>query len=256
MTHVFRTLQQLLIPVVLLALWWALSDSSTSLYFPPLREIMTEFRDIWLFSEFTSVLMPTLRTFMVGYAISVILGVVLGLFLSAKPFVAEFIGPLMEFLRALPAIALVPVFMSVLGVGENMRLSIVVFASVWPVLLNTVDGVRGLDSVAKDTSISFRLPFWQKLLFVTLPGASPQIMAGARVALSLSLIAVIVTEMVSPASGVGAFAKSAQMRFDMSAMWSAVLLMGIVGYLLNNAFIVLEKRILKWHKQMQSTGKS
>jgi len=86
---------------------------------------------------------------------------------------------------------------------------------------------------------------------VTLPGASPQIFAGVRVGLALSLIVVIVTEMVVSAEGVGAFARSAQYSFDLPGMWTAILLMGVVGYLLNKSFDYLERRVLKWHLGMR-----
>jgi sulfonate transport system permease protein len=134
-----------------------------------------------------------------------------------------------------------------------MRVSIVVFASIWPILLNTVDGVRGLDTVARETTSSFHVPFWHRLFHFTLPGAAPQIMAGARVGLALSLIAVIVTEMVTPSDGVGSFARTAQMSFDLNSMWTALILMGLVGYFLNLAYILVEKRILRWHFRMHSS---
>lgn len=179
------------------------------------------------------------------------LGVTLGLALAANRRIADFVNPLLEFLRALPAIALVPAFISVLGIGMNMRLGVVVFASVWPVLLNTIDGVRGIDGVVRDSAAVFRVPSSQRLLFVTLPGASSQIFAGMRVGLALSLVAVIVTEMVVSAEGVGAFARAAQFGFDLPEMWAAIILMGLVGYVLNKSFDLIEKRILQWHYRMR-----
>ena len=246
--------QALALPLLLLTGWWVVSDSSTSLYFPPLRSIVDAFFDTWVFEDIGPVLVPTLQTFAIGFGISIVLGISIGLVLASNERVADFFSPLMEFLRALPGIALVPVFMSVLGVGASMRTSVVVFASIWPILLNTIDGVRGIDMVVRDTSSGFHVPFWPRLMFVVLPGASPQIVAGARVGMSLSLIAVIVTEMVTPAAGVGAFTKKAQMSFDLTAMWTAIILMGVVGYLLNLAFDQFEKRILRWHLQMQDVA--
>lgn len=245
-------LQELVLPAALLAVWWQASASSTSLYFPPLSEILSDFAAIWLFTGLRTILLPTLATFAVGYALAMMLGIGLGLVLGTRPALADYLRPLTEFLRALPGVALVPVFMSVLGVGPRLSLTIVVFSSIWPILLNTVDGVRGLDLVARETVGSFRVPAWQRLRYVTLPGASPQIMVGARVSLSVALVAVIVTEMVTPANGVGAFARSAQMSFDLTGMWTTLILMGLVGYLLNLAFVVVEKRVLTWHHHMRA----
>lgn len=245
-------LQELALPVVLVALWWRLSASSRSLYFPPLSTILDAFAHTWLFDQIGPTLLPTLRIFVLGYGISLALGIALGLALAAVRPAADFLNPLMEFLRAMPGVALVPVFMAVLGVGSQMRLTIVVFASIWPILLNTMDGVRGLDIVAGETVTTFKVPTLRRLLSFTLPGASPQIVAGARVALSISLVAVITIEMVTPSDGVGTFARHAQMTFDLTAMWTSLILMGVVGYLLNLVFLVFERRVLTWHRNMQS----
>lgn len=242
---------ELILPVAVVALWWFVSAGSTSPYFSPLQEIFAVFGETWLSGDNLDVLGMTLLTFALGYLVASILGVVAGVLLAANRAVADFLAPLLEFLRALPAIALVPAFISALGTDLQMRLSIVVFASIWPVLLNTLDGIRGLDPVVRDSAQVFRVPRGQRLLFVTLPGASPQIFAGLRVGLALSLIAVIVTEMVASAEGIGAFARAAQYSFDIPAMWTAIILMGIVGYALNKSFELLEKRILRWHFQMR-----
>src|SRR5690606_32291152 len=190
---------ELILPAAVIAVWWFVSAGSTSPYFSPLQEILTVFGATWLSGAHLDVLGMTLLTFALGYLIASILGIVAGVLLAANRAVADFLAPLLEFLRALPAIALVPAFISALGTDLQMRLSIVVFASIWPVLLNTLDGIRGLDPVVRDSAQVFRVPRGQRLLFVTLPGASPQIFAGLRVGLALSLIAVIVTEMVASA---------------------------------------------------------
>lgn len=246
---------ELILPAVVIAAWWFLSAHSTSLYFPPLRDILEAFVDTWVTGDHIGVLGTTMTTFAIGYGLSIIIGVTAGVLLAANRAVADFLSPLLEFLRALPAIALVPAFISALGIDMQMRLSVVVFASVWPVLLNTLDGVRGLDPVVRDSAQVFRVPKLQRLLFVTLPGASPQIFAGVRVGLALSLIAVIVTEMVVSAEGVGAFARAAQFSFDLPAMWTAIVLMGLVGYTLNKSFELIERRILRWHLQMRAVAK-
>lgn len=251
MNRVSHSLQELCLPLALAVAWWWWSADSTSLYFPPLKEILGTFADLWIIEGLREYLLPTLLTFFGGYLIAIVIGIATGVFLAANPRIADFLAPLLEFLRALPAIALVPAFISALGIDQQMRLTVVVFASVWPVLLNTLDGVRGLDVVVRDTGAVFRVGQPHRLLLVALPGASPQIFAGVRVGMALSLIAVIVTEMVVSAEGVGAFARSAQYSFDLPAMWTAILLMGIVGYLLNKSFDLLEGRVIRWHLQMR-----
>lgn len=241
----------LVLPVVLVAVWWVWSAQSESIYFPPLSTILAEFWKVWIFAGVVEYLLPTLATFAIGYAIAILVGIAGGVLLASSNGMYRFFSPLLEFLRALPAIAIVPAFISALGIDMTMRISVVAFASVWPVLLNTIDGVRGVDSTVKDTARVFRVGGRERLLRVTLPGASPQIFAGVRVGLALSLIVVIVTEMVVSAEGVGAFARAAQYSFDLPGMWTAILLMGVVGFLLNKSFDLLERRVLKWHLGMR-----
>lgn len=201
MPRAARIALELTIPVLAVALWWWWSAGSDSLYFPPLSEILVEFWNVWIFSGTLEYLVPTLTTFAIGYSIAIVVGIVLGVLLASNPGLYRFFSPLLEFLRALPAIAIVPAFISALGIDMTMRISVVAFASVWPVLLNTIDGVRGMDGMVRDTTAVFRVNPIQRLLRVTLPGASPQIFAGVRVGLALSLIVVIVTEMVVSAEG-------------------------------------------------------
>ncbi|MBL5973781.1 MAG: ABC transporter permease [Candidatus Leucobacter sulfamidivorax] len=251
MSRPARIALELVIPVLVIAVWWWWSAGSESLYFPPLSEILVEFWNVWIFAGTVEYLVPTLVTFAVGYSIAIVVGIAGGVLLASSAGLYRFFSPLLEFLRALPAIAIVPAFISALGIDMTMRISVVAFASVWPVLLNTIDGVRGIDGTVRDTTAVFRVNSLQQLMRVTLPGASPQIFAGVRVGLALSLIVVIVTEMVVSAEGVGAFARSAQYSFDLPGMWTAILLMGVVGYLLNKSFDYLERRVLKWHLGMR-----
>ncbi len=251
MPRAARIALELVIPVLVVAAWWWWSADSDSLYFPPLGQILVEFWNVWIFSGTLEYLVPTLATFAIGYSIAIVVGIAGGVLLASSAGLYRFFSPLLEFLRALPAIAIVPAFISALGIDMTMRISVVAFASVWPVLLNTIDGVRGVDGVVRDTVGVFRVNAFQRLVRVTLPGASPQIFAGVRVGLALSLIVVIVTEMVVSAEGVGAFARAAQYSFDLPGMWTAILLMGLVGYLLNKSFDYLERRVLKWHLGMR-----
>lgn len=251
MSRAARIALELVLPIALIAIWWWWSAGSESIYFPPLQEILVEFWHVWIFGGTVEYLVPTLVTFALGYSIAIVVGIAGGVILAASPGLYRFFSPLLEFLRALPAIAIVPAFISALGIDMTMRVSVVAFASVWPVLLNTIDGVRGIDGMVRDTSAVFRVGGAERLFRVTLPGASPQIFAGVRVGLALSLIVVIVTEMVVSAEGVGAFARAAQYSFDLPGMWTAIILMGVVGYVLNKLFDYVEGRVLKWHQGMR-----
>ena len=110
-------------------------------------------------------------------------------------------APIVEFLRSIPPPALIPFAIVVIGVGDDMKVFIIAFVCLWPVLLNTIDGINGIDPTLKDTARVYGISGRDKLLRMTLPAASPQIFAGMRLSLSLALILMVISEMVASTNG-------------------------------------------------------
>jgi ABC-type nitrate/sulfonate/bicarbonate transport system permease component len=153
-----------------------------------------------------------------------------------------------EFLRAIPPPALLPIAIVVLGVGNSMKVALIAGGCVWPILLNTIDGVAGVDPVLRDTAGAYRVTRRDRLVHVVLPAASPQIFAGIRLAVSLALILMVISEMVAGTNGIGHFILESQRTFDIPQMWSGILLLGILGYALNGVTVLIERRVLRWHR--------
>ncbi|MGO4246354.1 ABC transporter permease [Paenarthrobacter sp. RAF54_2] len=210
-------------------------------------------------SRLTSDLVPSLLNLLMGYGIAVLAGVLIGTALGLMPMVLEAIEPELEFLRAVPAVAILPIAIISMGLGDDMRIAVIAFGAVWPVLLNTIAGIRALDPVVKDMSTAFSLSAATRLFVVRLPSAAPQIFAGARTALSIAVVLIVVSEMTGAHRGVGYFILAAQRNYAITDMWTGMLVLGILGYLLNLAFRILEGRLLHWHPsyrtQNQSRGK-
>jgi ABC-type nitrate/sulfonate/bicarbonate transport system permease component len=236
-------------PVLLVALWWVVSEAAPrSLYFPPLRDIWAAFRANWLFAGVGTDVVPTLTGIGLGYAVSVVAGIAIGVALGSLPALHDFLHPLIDFCRSLPSSAAVPIFILLVGVGMEMKVAVVTFAALWTVILNTSEAVAGVDPVVTDTSRSYRIGRLDRLLFVTIPAASPQIVVGMRVALNQSIILIIVAEIMVSTHGIGFFLKNAQWHFDLTGMWSGLLLVGVVGYALSRLFLLFESRVLAWHR--------
>jgi len=253
-------LLELWLPVIAVALWLAISASSKSPFFPPLQTILTKAVKVWITdSRLTSDLVPSLLNLLMGYGIAVLAGVLIGTALGLMPMVLEAIEPELEFLRAVPAVAILPIAIIAMGLGDDMRIAVIAFGAVWPVLLNTIAGIRALDPVVKDMSTAFSLSAATRLFVVRLPSAAPQIFAGARTALSIAVVLIVVSEMTGAHRGVGYFILAAQRNYAITDMWTGMLVLGILGYLLNLAFRILEGRLLHWHPsyrtQNQSRGK-
>ena len=237
------------LPVLLITWWWIASASSTSTFFPPLSTILSETGRLWIFDHAVNDLVPSLINLAIGYVLAVVVGIGLGAVLWRFRRAAVAAHPVVYFLYVLPAPALLPVFMLAFGLGMTMKIAIVFISCLWPVLLNTLDGMRATDDIKLDVAKTLNLSGLQKLRIVVLPAASPQIAAGMRTALAFGIVLMVVSEMVASTEGIGYFILLSQQTFAVTNMWTGILVLAIVGSLLNILFVVGERRVLKWHYQ-------
>ena len=247
---------EIAVPIALLVVWAVWSASADTFYFPPLTEILTTFADTWVFERVGSDVLPSLGRLALGYAIAVVVAVAVGVPLGLSRTLRRATSPLVEFLRAIPPPALLPFAIVVLGVGNAGKVFLIAFVCVWPVLLNTIDGITGIDPTLNDTARVYGVSGRQRLLQIVLPAASPQIFAGMRTSLSLALILMVISEMVASTNGIGFFVLQAQRSFAIPEMWSGILLLGLLGYLLNVAFMLVERRVLAWHRGARASALS
>ena len=240
------------LPVVVLALWWAASAGSLNPYFPPLQLILERSRDIWIWDGFHTDIVPSLRRLGVGFACACVVGTSLGLILASVRWLDEATRPYVELMRATPGVALMPVIMLVLGLGDSFKTFTVALVCTWPILLNTIDGVRSVEPLLKDVATSYRLRRRDRVRFIILPNAAPQVFAGARTSLAIGLIAMTVTEMIGEPGGVGSFTLIAYRSFRFADMWAGIIALGVLGYILSKLFTVVENRVLAWHKGLSA----
>jgi ABC-type nitrate/sulfonate/bicarbonate transport system permease component len=243
------------LPIVLVAAWWYFSENSDNPFYPPLSEILQVFEDTWLFERFGTDVVPSLMRFVEGFAIAVALGVGLGLVLGLVPLARRAAAPTIDFLRSIPAVALVSVFIVLLGFGNLAKVTAIAFAAFFPILLNTIDGVRGVDPVQLDLARAYKIGFRQKIVKIVLPAASPQIFAGLRISLAVALLVMAFSEMFAGTNGIGFFILFAQDTFRITEMWSGIILLGIFGYVINLIFLLVERRVMRWHRGWRATAK-
>jgi len=247
---------EIAVPLALLATWWLWSTSHESFYFPPLPDILSAFGNTWVFERMGSDLLPSLTRLLAGYAIAAVVGVAAGVLLGVSRTARRTVEPVIEFARAIPPPALIPAAIVALGVGDVMRISIIALACVWPILLNTIDGVAGVERTLLETARSYGARRRDLLRSVILPAALPRIFAGLRTSLSIAIVVMVVSEMVASTDGIGFFILESQSSFAISEMWSGVVLLGILGYLLNLGFTSVERRVLRWHMGARASALS
>jgi ABC-type nitrate/sulfonate/bicarbonate transport system permease component len=244
---------EVLVPVLAVAAWWWSSNASTSPYFPPLTDILLAFKTTWLFSHVPTDVGPSLARMAAGYAIAVVAGISLGMLLGVAPLASRALGPPLEFVRAVPPPALIPVAILIFGIENNMKVFVIVAGCIWPILLNTIDGVRGVEPTMLDMSRSYGLTPAQRWSRIMLPAALPQVFSGLRSALSIALILMVISEMVASTNGIGYFVLDAQRTFAIASMWSGIILLGLLGYALNAVLLLVERRVLRWHRGFRSS---
>jgi ABC-type nitrate/sulfonate/bicarbonate transport system permease component len=143
---------------------------------------------------------------------------------------------------------LIPVLMLLIGIGDEMKVTVIIIGCMWPILLNTVDGVRATDSVLTETARSYGFTGMSRFRYLVLPGAMPRIMTGVRQALSIAIILVVISEMFAAVSGLGYQIVVFQRTFKIPEMWSGIVLLAIIGLVLAFLFAQVEKVVLRWYR--------
>lgn len=240
---------ELAVPVALLAGWQLWTAHANSQYFPRLSTILVEFRDMWLFSEFGTHVVPSLERVGLGFGIAVVAGIALGIPIGLSRWLRLWTMPHIEYWRAVPPPALLPISVVLLhSIDNRQKIAFIGFFCLFPVLLNTIEGVRGIDPTLVETARSYGVPRHERILRLVLPAAAPQIAAGMRNSLSLAVITMVLAEYFSSTSGVGYVLLISKNTFEMGPMWATIVLIGVLGYLLNVLFLLAERRLLAWHR--------
>ncbi|HJF14610.1 MAG TPA: ABC transporter permease [Enteractinococcus helveticum] len=239
----------IVLPVSLFLAWWISSANADSIFFPPLQIILDRFQELWLFALFGEHVIPSLLALGVGLSLSIVIGVSGGVILGLNQQIVSALDPVLQFFRYLPAVALLPLAIQLIGIGMDMRIAIIVFGALWPVLLNTIEGVRSVHPSLVDVAKSYQIRMRDWIFRMVLPSAAPQIFAGIRACLAVAVILMFASELMGSSRGIGYFILEAQRQFAMPEMWSGMILLGIVGYLLNVALMVIERRALSWHQK-------
>jgi len=181
-----------------------------------------------------------------GFLLAALAGVMLGLVLGASALLHRIAMPTLEIFRVLPSPAIVPPLIFLLGVDDALKVTVIAIAAFFPILLNTIAGVKAADPVHLLVARTFRVPRRRILLGVQLPSALPYVFAGCRISLGIALIVTVVTEMIAGSAGVGYYIVSMQYAMRASEMYAAIILLSAIGYLLNRLFLALERRSLRW----------
>ena len=189
---------------------------------------------------------PTLWRIFMGFGLAALVAVPVGLLMGSIPFVYQLLEPITEFVRPIPSSAYIPVAILFLGIDNEMKIFVVFLACIFPILLNTYSGVRGIDPVLIDTGRTFGVSWLRTLWSIVLPASLPNILTGMRISLGISLIVAVVAEMIAGSSGIGYFILDMQRIFRVPEMFAGIFTLGVLGFAINYAFLKLENHLLRW----------
>lgn len=236
------------LPVILVLIWYFSTAFGEKNFFVPTPALLFEtFFETWTEDRLTTDVFPSLIRLFWGIVGSVTIGIVGGLLIGSVRWLRALTEPTLEFFRAIPPTVLIPVLMLLIGIGDDMKIAVIISGAVWPILLNTIEGVRSMDEVLADTTHTYGIKGFNRVRYLILPSAMPQIMAGIRQSLSIALILMVISEMFAASSGLGFTIVQFQRSFAIPEMWSGIVLLGIIGVLMSFIFQLIERNVLRWY---------
>lgn len=233
---------------ILAALWEVLPRAGAvdRTFLPPLSEVLVAWFDLLRSGELAEHATASLLRSGAGFGLAALVSIPLGLLIGWYRPVADFLNPVLELFRNTAALALLPVFVLVLGLGETSKISIIGYACTWPILLNTIAGVKGVDPLLVKAARSMGLPPYRLFQKVILPAAVPTIFTGVRLAGAYSILVLVAAEMVGAKAGLGYLINDAQFNFRVPDMYAGIITISVLGLLVNLLLVRLERRFSTW----------
>ncbi|MFC0582195.1 ABC transporter permease [Micrococcoides hystricis] len=218
---------------------------------PPAHVVVADFIAQLGSPEFWKALWDTLRVTLIGLGLIILIAVPAALLIGLIPVINESTWFILEFLKPIPPVAIIPLGLLLWGPTDGLKLILIVFGAIWPLLIQLVYAIKQIDPVGREMSRSYRLGWWLTTSRLVAPTIMPFALTGLRVSASIAVIIAIVTEMVGGAAGLGQSIVVAQSAGALGPMYALILAAGLLGLLINAAFRTAEKPLLFWHPSVR-----
>lgn len=236
-----------------LGLWEFLSVSGvlSASAIPAASTTLAELLNQLMNPVFWGALWNTISIVLIGLALIIVVATPLALLIGLSRFAAESTWFLIEFLKPIPPIALIPLGLLLWGPSPGMKLFLITLGAIWPLLTQLIYGIRQMDGVAADMARSYRLGWRLTTTRVVIPSILPFAMTGLRISAAIAVIIAVVTEMIGGAAGLGQLIVVAQSAGAIDQMYALILTAGLLGLLINACFKVAERPLLFWHASVR-----
>jgi len=215
-------------------------------FLPPLSEVLDTLLVLVRNGQMGEHVAASLGRGLTGFLIAVATAIPLGILVAWYRPVCDLLAPLLEVFRNTAALALLPVFVLLFGIGETSKIALVVYACTFPILLNTITGVRTVDPLLVKAAVSLGFSPVSVFTKVVLPAAVPSVFTGIRMAGTSSILVLVAAEMVGARSGLGYLVQASQLNFQITHMYAGIIAIAAVGLLLNQLLVSLERRFSRW----------
>ena len=240
-----------LFAVILFLLLWEIAPRvglADPIFIPPFSKVILAFIHLIATGEmFIDVAISLERAF-IGFGISAIIAIPLGLLIGWFGRFEKFLDPLLQLFRQTSALSLLPVFILLFGIGEVSKVAIIFWGVQWPILLNTILGVKNSDPLLIKSARSMGASPFALFIKVLLPGAFPSIFTGIRLSATQAIVILVAAEMIGANSGLGFLIFESQVKVEIPTMYAAILTIAILGLIVNYSLLFIGKRITKWQE--------
>lgn len=247
--HVIKKARGLVIPTVILALWWVVARNGwvSPLFLPPPEKVIATFLTLLNEGKIVANLEESLLKVAKGFFIGIAAGFIVGASMGLSRTMEKLIGPLFNAVRQVPILGWIPILILIFGLTELAKVVFIALGAFYPMTLNTVDGCRQLKKEYLEVARVFEYGRLGRMWRFTLPSALPSILAGIRVSLSEAWLLVIGAEIFfKTRGGIGDMMWEAKGKVRMDVVFITILIVGLIGYILNHAMGLLENRLLRW----------
>lgn len=230
--------------------WFITTHSADSIFFPVPTDVLPVVWSDWLTDADTwhSNIIPSVVRLLYGFFLASVASIALGLAIGRSQILRQVLEPAIHFTRAIPPPALLPLFLILFGIGDVQKVILIAFGVAPPILLNTIDGARSVESLHLDTAEAYQIGRRDRITRVIFPAAAPKIFAGLRVSMSLAVILMVISELVAATDGLGFRINQASRNFAYVDLWAGLVVLGLLGVLLNAILSVVERYVLKWSR--------
>ncbi|MCZ7358164.1 MAG: ABC transporter permease [Candidatus Methanoperedens sp.] len=245
-------IQRSLIIVIFLALWEILPDAGIvdRAFLPPVSEVVAALIKMLSSGILIEHILISLQRAFLGFALAVLVAIPLGILMGWYKLFERFVDPLIQAFRNTSTLALYPVFILFLGIGEASKVALLFQASLWPILINTISGVKNVDPLLIKSARSMAVSNVFIFRKVVLPSSIPSIASGIRMSASISLVVLVAAEMIGAKSGLGFLIINSQYNFMIPEMYAAIVTLVVLGLALNYALVWLEKKATGWKEEI------